>query len=132
MAVDAPSVPFLVSQFPVNSFPLEGINGFVSNHGSSVISAARSVPPFFKSSGSNGTWSQGTLNVPMDSDAIGASNTDHAEHINSIRQGSSGGAQQDDEMMTAQRVSTAHQGGNCPQCLSGKSVSIARVLFSSV
>ena len=122
MDVDAVPVSFHAHNFPVNSFPLDGVNGWMSSLGCPRMDTPQSVSdsPFSKSFGTDGVWSQ--KNLPMDSDAKGQNASGCTSSVDANGYGRSGVAQKETEK-SAQRVLTTHHQGVCPQCLSGKSVS---------
>ena len=117
MDVDAVPVSFHAHSFPVNSFPLDGVNGWMSSLGCPRMDTPQSVSdsPFSKSFGIDGVWSR--KNLPMDSGAKGENASGHTSGYGRFCV-----AQKETEK-SVQRVLTTHHQGVCPQCLSGKSVS---------
>lgn len=122
MDVDAIPVSFHAHNFPVNSFPLDGVNDWMSSLGCPRMDTPQSVSdsPFSKSFGTDGVWSR--KNLPMDSDVKGGNASGCTSCVDASGYGRSGVAQKETEK-SAQRVLTTHHQGVCPQCLSGKSVS---------
>ena len=121
MDVDVLPTPCHARQFPVNSFPLDGVNKWMCGQALSTVHTIQSLPPVSKLGAHERVWSQGTVNLPAGFRVMD-SGVNRVSCVNPIGHDGLGVFQGENRTMT-QHTLTTHQGGNCPQCLSGEPVS---------